>query len=84
MARKSGSGTSNPRPVSDDGDLMKDASEKTPPRTILVLACKFAKLQTKTKDQLQRLDPDLLRLDTLQEQVVVRVKETWRFMGVWG
>lgn len=84
MARKSGSGASIPRPVSDDGDLTKDASEKTPPRTIMVLACKFAKLLTKTKDQLQRLDPDLLRLDTLQEQVVARVKEIWRFMGAWG
>ena len=42
-----------------------------PPRTIVVLACKFAKLLSKTKAQLQRLDPDILRLDTLQEQVRV-------------
>ena len=55
------------RPLPDYSTLF--SVHDTSVRTIIVLACKFAKLSSKTKDQLQRLDPDILRLDTLQDQV---------------
>ena len=60
-------GTSVPRPLSNYDTSF--SAHNTATRTIIVLACKFVKLLSKTKDQLHRLDPDILRLDTLQEQV---------------
>ena len=38
-------------------------------RTIVVLACKYAKVVGQSTDKLQRLDPDILRLDSLNDRV---------------
>ena len=61
-----------PRPLSNYDTSF--SAHDTATRTIIVLACKFVKLLSKTKDQLHRLDPDILRLDTLQEQVRVKAE----------
>ena len=45
-------------------------------RTIVVLACKYAKIVGHSTEKSQRLDPDILRLDTLHEQVWSEVRGT--------